>query len=195
MIANSNNYLLLKQMLVVLETVRLNGQVSTQQHDISINGATSTIKQLLNDIETDFTIPYALIANNPVGLCLRTIQECIQELRPVLEEGNPLIDMINETSSPEAMFRCIHDFPVMKTYYEEHAGNVAEEHFWDRSREVAGELINTTSEALATIQDWVDERDSKPLCQLIVLSNCIELVDRLFAFINDHYGASNVVSN
>lgn len=193
MIANADNYLLLKQLIVILQTLRLNGQVKTGegQREITIDNTVESIQCVIGQIEADFTIPYTMARNIPVAYDILACAKFLSQLRGFSRIDEEVQQEIAKVDSPEAIQRVITEFPVMGPIVHLHLTNVEQNQFWGSSRSRAGDLIMETSESLRSIQYWAEKADDKSMEQILLLINVVELVDRLFAFFNDYYGAEN----
>ncbi|QYN79980.1 putative inner kinetochore subunit [Kosakonia phage Kc263] len=193
MIANADNYLLLKQLMVVLQTLRLNGQIKTGegQREVTVDSTIESITRLIDQIEQDFTIPYVMIRNISVAFDMSVFIQPLSQLQGMELVQGTTADALATVKGPEAIERVINDFPVMGPTIQLHKENVEQGQFWGSSRSRVGDLIQITSSSLRSLQYWAERADDKSLEQILLLINMVELVDRTFAFFNDYYGAEN----
>lgn len=193
MITNADNYMLLKQLLVILQTLRLNGKVAMGegQREVSVESTVDSISRTIAQIETDFTIPYVLIRDVPVAMDVSVYIRPLNELSGLVAMEDNTREAVVNISTPDALNRCIVQYPIMRPTIELHERNEQAQQVWESSRAKVGELISATSYALQRIQCWAESPDSKTLEQLILTTNVIELVDRTFAYLNDYYGAES----
>lgn len=193
MIANADNYLLLKQLMVVLQTLRLNGEIKTGegQREITVESTIESVTRIIEQIEQDFTIPYVMIRNTPVAFDMMAFIQPLSQLRGFSHLQGEAAEALAKLKGPEAIERTITAFPVMGPTVDLHNENVQAGQFWNSSRSRVGDLIQETSESLRAVQYWAEQADDKPLEQILLLINMVELVDRTFTFFNDYYGAEN----
>lgn len=190
MIANKDNYLLLKQLAVILETLSMNAEVVNGNRAVTIEGTLSAIVRTLDQIEVNFTIPYALLQQTSVGINLLDFVEPIRELSQPNVQGDAL-EQLRLVDTPDGINNCINKFPIMRPYLDVHAQAVSAGKLWECGRADVAKLIQVTSDGLQSVQYWTENSTGRTLIQILVLINMIELVDRLFAFLNDYYGAEN----
>lgn len=192
MIANKDNYLLLKQFIVILESTRLGAELKINNGTpITLVGALGMITGLTKTIEEDFTVPYVALSNAPVAIDIAMITSAINQAcgnSPIEPE---LAKDISESNTPEGIERCVTQFPVFENIIKMHVTNLDNESYWKDTRGKVGALIAETSAAIKTIQAWANRECELELIRVLIIVNMIELVDRLFAYLNDFYGVEN----
>lgn len=193
MIANKDNYLLLKQLAVILETLSMNAEIVNGPRALTIDGTVTAIARTLDQIEVNFTIPYALLQHRSVGINLLDFVGPIRELSQPNVEGE-VAENLNASDTPDGIYNCINKFPIMRPHLDSHSECVSLGKLWECKREDVAKLIQVTSDGLRSVQYWTENSTGRKLIQILVLINMIELVDRLFAFLNDYHGAENVNS-
>lgn len=191
MIPNTDNYLLLKQLLIVLEVLRKNGEINTEHRKLTIDDVSASAISVIGSIRGMFTIPYILATNREVALDLSKMNHEIRELFGTIPDNSEWGDLYRVSNNPEYINKLVEKYPTMDFVIRDHGINIKENRMWGGTRNVAGSLINSTEDGLNVIQAWIDNRDKKPLVQMLVLSNCIELVDRIFSYVNDIYGGEH----
>lgn len=192
MIPNDDNYLLLKQLLVVSELHRLNAEVQLTESDMGRDAVEKIIKRLLVDIENNFTVPYVMLENNAVGIDMRSfIKPLVDTILP-LNDDHDCWGYITTSNTPSGIENCVYKYPIVKEYIAELKENIVNKgELFGSSRGVAAELITAVDNAFRSIQYWVENPDKKTLGQMLILTNIIIIVDTLFSCINDYHGTQN----
>lgn len=183
---NKDLYLRVKQNLVLLEMTRLKAAVQINGKDLGINSIQGAICNDLQQIQANFTVPTEMLADSPIYLNLSHEAVLVEGmLQPVPEKGDDRYTHIPIT--PDDIHNVIFKFPTFENYIKVYNDNLANQNFYDRSRELAGGLINMSSQTLRTIRRYAEQHDNSPdfkLGQVLLLVNMVETIEWLFEFTN-----------
>lgn len=194
MIVNADNYLLLKQLLVTLKVVRFKGDIYNGTQKLSEVGLISIIDKLVTEIDNNFTVPYFVLNKESLIIDFHSFNEGFSLLCGDAEEGSELYGYMLESSKPESMTKIVLDYPMLSQYITPTLSTPVDYPF---NKEQLKTLVNNMDNGLNVIvKEWVRrENENKSLTQILILLNSIELVDRLFEYCNDYYGARDVNSS
>lgn len=194
MINNSDNYLMLKQLLVVLRTLWYEVDVVTEVNKLSIDGVVKNINLTVDHITENFTVPYQLLKDKGSAIDFGQFVDSLNEIiKPASDLSDDLNDSIVHCSDPEHMVKMILDYPVMSKFTDEYGANYNGGARYDNTEEIIKNLTCALEAALVNIKDYAQGSGSKTLPQVLITVNIVELVDRLFQFTNDFHGGSDAV--
>lgn len=192
MIANENNYLLLKQMLVVVQALRRNAEVSFGLNSISENSATAVISKTITDIQNDFTPYDPMVMNKGIFYDFSIIQDCLKsttgDMNPTSEHGEYILSI---NSNPDKLQSAIYQYPLMDEQYEMCQFNLKDNNVFSFQNTDGSELFKCIYHAFDFIKNWLNKEVHSTPAQLIILVNLIELTERMFVHIQDCYGEDN----
>lgn len=185
--ANSDNYLLLKQMLVALKLKHLGGIVEVGNVEITKDGAlTDKICGLIALIEADFTMPYALLRDMPIHVDLSYMLSKMPMLHDILPDECELKGSIPNIEDTKGLYTLIFECPDVDGYMAECRNRL---NSYTNTRKLAGEMVTAFTDALTRIRKWAEVSDDiLPLPQILTLLNAVEVIDWIFAYTNDYYG-------
>lgn len=193
MIDNQDNYLLLKQLLVLVQTLRsgvvvdLNG-TGMQSDDVQLK-----VNQLLMNIEDNFTIPYFIQELSTLPIDFPAFVEGLSNILGEIEEGSDLHDTIMVTNEPDNLYRAVVDYPNLQFWIDEQKENLSNGICFHVDQDLMATVAKHIDSALLKVRQWVEgECSTCPVSQIVVTVNILQLLDELFQYTNDYYGVKNV---
>ena len=188
MIGNQDNYLFLKQMLVVLQAQR-NGI------EIDVNGKTVTgpiaVKSALDRvhlIESDFTVPRFQDFVQKTTIDYEHLLEMVNLMGSTIEPDSELEALVNETTLTDNLYKTVCDLPTCQFMIEQHKANLQDETRFPITQEIIADIARTVDNALNWICEWIKAESSPcPLAQVVLVINCVQLVDEMVQFGNDRF--------
>lgn len=192
MILNRDDYLFLKQLLCILQAQRSGVEVAVESAEMPRDRVMVLALGKLKDIHDNFTIPYALINRTEVHVDFMAFAEGISDLLDKIEEGSDLHEIIQETNQKDNLYRAVMEYPNLKYWIGEHRANVEASLVHGVSNTILSSLNEEVDKGLLQLQHWIESEDSThPVSQMVILVNCIQLVDELYQFSNDFYGVED----
>lgn len=188
---NAERYLLLKQLLVTFSLVRSGASVTIGNIVYNEPMVVERIIHLLTEIEEYFTMPYALLRSPSIELELEGVSKYIDQLTTDEMEDGLALTMVNGLQDPAVLENSIYNYPIKNIFVKERAENLEKGVKYYYARQHAGSMVTASATAIDSIRRWVRFENKMNLAQCVVLANCIELVDWLFTYTNDLYGAQD----
>lgn len=188
---NADRYLLLKQLLVTFTIVRKGAAVTIGGITYNEPMVVSRILHILNEIEENYTIPYALLRNPAIHLNLEGVSLYIGDLSTDEMVDGLALTAVRGLEDKEALEKSIYEYPIKNVFVKERALNIENNQMYHTSRNWAGEMVQASVKAVECIRAWVTFQNKMCLEQCIVLANCVELTEWLFSYTNDLYGAED----
>lgn len=188
--ANADRYMLLKQLMVAVRLKQMQAALEVDGVDIEKDGSlTDKIEELIYTIEADFTMPYAMLRGMPIHLNLDEVTTKMSLLVNGVTGIPEAQEYLPDSDDPEALHRVIFDCPNIDGFMAEMEENIRNKNFYDKTRIFSAQLIESTTNVLTRLRKWAEkDEDNLPIGQILVLINCVEVVDWLFTFTNDYYG-------
>lgn len=189
MIPNQDNYLFLKQMLAVIQTQREDCQIEFNGSVMDPESTSALAVNKIAEIEEQFTVP-RFVGYLEKGVTINfdkiieAIKFCTLQINTDKVEDNKALDLVTEVSQPGNLYRAIVELPI-PTYYDEHKVNLNNNALFPFTAQTAIDAANAVDDALILINKWViDDLPHFSLAQLIILLNCVQLLDESFQFGN-----------
>ncbi|AEV89552.1 hypothetical protein OBP_115 [Pseudomonas phage OBP] len=182
--ANSDNYLLLKQLLVALKLKHLGSIVEVGNIEITKDGGlTDKICELMATMEADFTLPYALLRDMPVHIDMYHILDRMPALHDTIITDDAMAPSLDDK---DGLYRLVFSAPDIEGFGIQAKGKL---NSYSNTRLLAGRLVEAASLGLTRVRKWAEKSDDPiPLTQMLTLLNAVEIIDWLFAYTNDYYG-------
>lgn len=179
---NADRYLWLKQQLVLKRMADLGAAVKLKDRPVDGELYLKGILDVLEDIESEFTMPYALLENENVYLDLDDAYDQVRALVNARPVDTEITDRIPK--GYEGLHSLIFEYPKFTIWKDQHSDNLKNKNFFGCSRENAGNLITTSSAAITAIRKWAEGSKDLSLNHVVALVNVIEVIEWLFAFTN-----------
>lgn len=181
---NISQYLFLKQNLVILEAGFLKAVVSVDDLQLGTADLSNSIRTVVRDIEINITPPVALLELRKVNIDIKALDKSI---RAFIKTA--IGDHEYTTASQEKLAELINKYPLTGTAVAQ-----AEEldTRYDYERGDVLDLMNTVQKLIETVYDWPVDRidgDGLPLREILMCVNFIQMVDELFEYTNEKFGA------
>lgn len=192
MISNQDNYLFLKQMLAVIEAQRNGVVVDLNNQSLDSESASQMVLSKLVDIEDEFTVPrFIEYVTNGTTIDFQSVIESIDfwtgDLRDTDLPNNEAMQLILEVGKPDNLYRSIMEYPLL-TCYDDHKANLNEGTRFPVTNQTFIDAANAVDGALSFINKWViGDLTYYSLAQLVILINCVQMLDEMFQFGNDRF--------
>lgn len=190
MISNQDNYLFIKQMLVIIQAQRNGAEMESNGALLEPESVISMALNKLVDIEDNFTIPQ-FIENVTKGSTIdfneviESIEFWTGDLLNTDLSNNEAIQLITEVDKPDNLYRSIMEYPLL-TCYDQHKDNLNDGTLFPVSDQTAIDAAHAVDAALLFVNKWIiGDLTHYSLAQVIILVNCIQMLDEMFQFGND----------
>ena len=192
MISNQDNYLFLKQILAIIQAQRLNSEVELGSSLLDPESTRGMAKNKLIEIEEEYTIPRFASYSSETTIDFEKLIEAIKfwtaDLREVDLAENEAMQLLLEVEKPDNFYRSVMDYPIIAHCIEEHKACIDDGTRFPISSQTLIDAANAVDDALILIKKWVTEDLSYiSVAQLIVLLNCVQMLDEMFQFGNDRF--------
>lgn len=192
MISNQDNYLFLKQILVIIQAHRSGVEVESGDSLLEPESVSHMALNKLVEIEDHFTVP-RFIDNVTKGATIDfeavidSIRFWTGDLRDTDLPNNEAMQLIIEVDKPDNLYRSVMEYPLM-TCYDQHKDNLNNGTLFPVNNQTAIDAANAVDEALLFINKWIiGDLTYYSLSQLIILLNCVQMLDEMFQFGNDQF--------
>lgn len=191
MISNQDNYLFLKQVLAIIESQRKGMVVNFNNQPLDPESAKQMALNKLIDVEDQYTIPRFVDNVTETTIDFQTAIEAITfwvgDLRDTNLSDNEAMQLILEVDKPDNLYRSIVEYPLL-TCYDDHKVNLNAGTLFPVDKQTVIDAANAVDDALILINKWVTEDLSHfSVAQLIILLNCVQMLDEMFQFGNDRF--------
>lgn len=192
MISNQDNYLFLKQILTVIQAQRNGVEVESGNSLLEPESVSSMALNKLVEIEDNFTIPRFIEnvtkgSTIDFGSVIESIRFLTGDLRDTDLPNNEAMQLIIEVDKPDNLYRSIMEYPLL-TCYDQHKANLNDGTLFPVSDQTAIDAAHAVDEALLFINKWIiGDLTHYSLSQLIILLNCVQMLDEMFQFGNDSF--------
>lgn len=189
MIDNQDNYLFLKQILIAIQAQRNGAELSINDTLIEPEQTASQALARLQSIEDNFTVPQFTDRVKGTTIDFTVPIEAIKfwttDLRDKDLPNNEAMQLILDVEKPDNLYRSVTEYPLL-TCHDEHKTNMNEGVLFPIAPQTAIDAANAIDDALILINKWVVEDLSHfSVAQLIILLNCVQMLDEMFQFGND----------
>lgn len=181
MLINSNKYLYLKQLIILLRASRLGKEVTIDDNDVvSKETLERNIVNLCNSIKQDFTIPSVMLRTDrsPVklediscqmGQLLKMSDDDIKEITDVIIYDNPKLDLLYER---------------LKSEWKE------KNSYWIDIRHDVASIMDSVASGLDIIMSFAQNPETKlQPYELIIIVNMIHSIEFIFELCEQQEGA------
>jgi hypothetical protein len=185
MITNENSYLLLKQMVIVLKFLKLNGEVKFNDTlgFLSVDSVKKVINKTIDEITQEY-YEYKGPPDRHIPYDFFVCKDCIRETMDM--EGSEHSETIRSLdTNPDKLVNAVNHYPMMAEQYEMCRNNVRNNDIFVLTKESIDEIYEQTARALQFIKSWVEGYVKASTGQLIVLINLLELTERMFVYVTD----------
>lgn len=193
MISNQDNYLFVKQILAIIEAQRKGVTVELNGQSLDPESAGQMVLSKLVDIEDQFTVPrFVDYVQNGTTIDFEKLIEAIKfwtgDLRDTDLANNEAMQLILEVDKPDNLYRSIVEYPIVGHCIEDHKAYIADGTRFPVTEQTVIDAAHAVDDALAFINKWViEDLTYYSLSQLIILLNCVQMLDEMFQFGNDRF--------
>lgn len=189
MIANQDNYLLLKQTLVFIEAQRNGAELDVGEALVDPEISKKTALDRIQQIEDDFTIPRFHQHCEQTTVDFDHLVKMIELMGATHDSDSDMGQLILETNQPNCLYTTICERPVLDNFMDDHKLNLQEDIRFDIDEERIRHIGITVDKALSWIKEWIGNDLDKtfPLSQVVMVINCIQIVDEMLQFGNDRF--------
>lgn len=191
MISNQDNYLVLKQFLTIIQSQRNGLEVGLNGKLIEPEQTSYMALNRLKDIEDDFTVPQFTTQNDATTIDFERLIEAINFWASDITDEDPeneAMGLVIEVSQPDNLYRSIVEYPNVQSCVAEHKVILATSERFPVNQQTVIDAAHAVDNALIMVNKWITEDSSFcSLAQLIILLNCVQLLDEMFQFGNDRF--------
>jgi len=189
MISNQDNYLFLKQILTIIQAQRSGVEVESGDSLLEPESTAHMALKKLIEIEEEFTIPRFgdNVTETTIDFTapIEAIKFWTADLRETDLSNNEAMQLVLEVEKPDNLYRSVMEYPLL-TCPDDHKVNTNDGTRFPVTAQTFIDAANAVDDALILINKWVtDDLSHFSVAQLIVLLNCVQLLDEMFQFGND----------
>jgi hypothetical protein len=188
MIGNQDNYLFLKQMLVVLQACRNGVELDLKGELVNGPIAAKAALERIQLIEDEFTVPRFQDFVQKTTIDYEHLNEMINLMGSTIEPDSELAELVKETALTENLYKTVCDLPTCQFLIEQHRTHLQDETRFPINAEIITDIARTVDNALNWTREWINAESSPyPLAQVVLVINCVQLVDEMIQFGNDRF--------
>jgi len=186
MITNQENYLFLKQCLVLLQVQRCGGEVSIDNTVMVETSVYNKALATLAEIRGDFTLPTFTEVTTTLSVNFLDLADALGTLQGTEEENPELAKLLGHNTMK--LDQAIMDYPVMAPLLAQRRINQEMGKRFTFSPELDERLRGEVTAALSLVQYWIESPESsRSVLQLVLLLNMVQLTEEMIEFCNDFY--------
>lgn len=180
---NNTQYLFLKQQLVVFEASSLKAVVTVGQSNLAHEDLGKSIRETINGIDVNMTIPVALMERRETNVNFRELCASIGKHLCAIEE-----ERFSETSY-EMLGELINKFPKTNQVI---SLSEEDDKRYGSDRSDIGKMLDIIARLIGTINNWTTFRQNGsgcPVRDILICVNFLQMLDELFEYTNEKFGA------
>lgn len=181
---NLNQYLFLKQQLVILEAQYLNAVISVNDRELSVDNIGSSLKAVIDDVERNLTPPVALMELRKTNINFVALDQSVCAFLKQYFD-----DRQYELSSLDKLAELVNKYPKTTQVISLAEG---ENEMFQCTRGEIVHLLGTLNKLYEVISSWPSDRAKGvgvPLREVLICVNFIQMLDELFEYTNEKFGA------